>query len=213
MKRLKLLLLAALTAAAATAQSKFTYEAEPTEVTDLNITFTTPIVTTDYVKEGGFVDILLKSDDTDADGNHYEARLYLMTDQEKPAADFYPINASRAKGTFLYSYGRNNETGSDYPCVLHTVATEDGKSVFTNTWYICAGYITLGYDYNGNMKLEGNVATYRGTNIRFLAADPAGISSVTLDAATAEGAKTLRDGNITVRRADATYNTLGQRLK
>lgn len=184
------------------------YKYEPTEVTQMDIIFNETWASDRYVADYGLYDIVLKSDQTDAKGRRYEAELYLATGEKTPHADFYPVNTSGAYNTFVASIGCSLTSNSkDYPCFLRTF---DDRYVY-DTWYIVAGYIVLGYDAAGEMMLEGNVASYNGSEIHFCTENASGINTVLAPQQTS--VKVLRDNRIYINDGAAQYNVSGQRLR
>lgn len=189
-------------------EEEYTYQYEPLEKSEMNITFGTPDCSDAYVDDYYIYDIFLDTDQKDANGRNYEARLYLITKEHQPHADFYPVNTSGAQNTFLASQGCSLTSNSkDLPCYLRTY---DNNYVY-DSWYIVAGYINLCYDADGQVALEGDVETYNGSKLHLATENlPAGINTVRLDSQTPSNAKFIRDGKVYINGGHGLYNTAGQ---
>lgn len=188
---------------------EYTYDYEPLDVTEETIVFETPDCTDVYVDEYLVYDIYLDSKQQDANGRNYEARLYLITKEHQPHADFYPVNTSQAQGTFLASQGCPAGSSNDLPCFIRTY---DATYVY-DSWYIVAGYINVGYDANGLMTLDGSVESHNGSKFHFRTANyTEGIDTVLAPSQTSRPAKTLRDGRVYINGGRFLYTAAGQRI-
>lgn len=196
-------------------ETTYTYDYEPTQATQMDIVFEVPDVSDGYVAEYGIYDIYLDSKQQDANGRFYEGHLYLLTNETKPKADFYPVNSSEAIGTFLASRGCPAGSSSDVPCFIRTY---DDTYIY-DSWYIVAGYINVGYDTEGQMTLDGNVESYNGSTIHITTVNfssdevSEGIFSPLAAGDNLQSAKELRGGQFYIRKGTRTYNVLGQRSK
>lgn len=141
-----------------------TYKYEPTQKSNIDITWTEADVYTDYVAEHGLIDIFFDSEQTDANGRNYEGETYFFTSDYKIPAGTYPISFACTPGTFQASAGCSTTSNSlDYPTFIRTYTT---ANVF-DSWYIVSGYITVGYDTNDQMYLFGHGKSYNGSDITF----------------------------------------------
>lgn len=188
-------------------EDETSYMYEPAETTDFEVVFGVPDVV--YTGTDGILDIYLDTPEPNAEGLFTEAELYLNTNSATPKADIYPVNFSGAADTFLSSKGGSMTSSKDYPCFIRHY----DEIYIYNSWYIVAGQITLSYDANGQMALDGNVASYNGTNIHFVTTNATGINTVIASSREVEAKKVLRDGQLHIGCSGTYYNALGQREK
>lgn len=190
---------------------EYTYDYEPLDPIKADIVFEAPDTYDGYVESNGIFDIYLDSKQKDANGRNYEARLYLLTSETKPKADFYPVNASEAENTFLASKGCPAGSSNDQPCYFRTY---DETYVY-DSWYIVAGHITVSYDAEGKMALEGDVASRYGSEFHFTTANlnAEGINSVLAESQDPRSSKYIRNGQVYIEGGHFLYNVKGQSLK
>lgn len=189
-------------------EEEYSYKYEPQTKSEMNIVFDTPDCSDAYVDDYYIYDIFLDTDQKDANGRNYEARLYLITKEHQPHADFYPINDSGALNTFLASQGCSMTSNSkDTPCYLRTY---DSNYVY-DSWYMVAGYVNLSYDAEGKVALEGDAETYNGSKVHFSTRNlPAGLNTVIADTPRDTRTKVFRNGRILV---GGKYNLSGVHCK
>lgn len=189
---------------------EYTYDYEPDTKSTYNLTFQTPDCSDSFVDEYKLYDIYLEHTDVLDDGRYFEGHLYLVTNEHQPHADLYPVNSSGALNTFLASQGCPEGSSKDTPCFFRTA---DDVYVY-DSWYIMAGQIALGYDADGKVMLQGDVATYKGSEFHFTTTNfTEGINSVLADGQTPSPAKFIRDGRVYVNGGRFLYNTAGQHVK
>ena len=187
-------------------EDETSYMYEPAETTDFSVVFGVPEI--GYLDSEGVLDIYLDSEVPNAEGLYTEAELYLNTNDTQPKADLYPVNYSGAANTFLSSKGGSMTSSKDYPCFIRHY----DEIYIYNSWYIVAGQISVAYDADGKMALEGNVASYNGSNIHFTTKNATGINAVLADHTLSSTKKVLTDGQIQINCAGTYYNALGQRF-
>lgn len=189
---------------------EYTYDYEPDTKSTYNLTFQTPDCSDSFVDEYKLYDIYLEHTDVLDDGRYFEGHLYLVTNEHQPHADLYPVNSSGALNTFLASQGCPEGSSKDTPCFFRTA---DDVYVY-DSWYIMAGQIALGYDADGKVMLQGDVATYKGSEFHFTTTNfTEGINSVLADGQTPSPTKFIREGRVYVNGGRFLYNTAGQRVK
>lgn len=189
---------------------EYTYDYEPDAVQKYDLVFQTPDCSDSFVDEYKLYDIYLDHTDVLDDGRYFEGHLYLVTNEHQPHADLYPVNTSGALNTFLASQGCPEGSSKDTPCFFRTA---DDVYVY-DSWYIMAGQIALAYDADGKVMLEGNVATYKGSEFHFTTANyTSGINSVLTDGQTPSPTKFIRDGRVYINGGRFLYNAAGQRSK
>lgn len=188
---------------------EYTYDYEPDTQSKFDIVFQTPDCSDAFVDEYKLYDIFLEHTDVLDNGRFFEGRLYLVTDEHRPHADLYPVNDSGAYNTFLASQGCPEGSSKDTPCFIRTA---DDVYVY-DSWYIVAGQIALSYNAAGEVVLEGNVETYKGTQVHFTTSNATGINSVLADGQTPATSKFITDGRVYVNGGHCLYTTAGQRVK
>lgn len=189
---------------------QYTYDYEPDTAEKYDLVFQAPDCSDSFVDEYKLYDIYLDHTDVLDDGRFFEGHLYLVTNEHQPHADLYPVNSSGALNTFLASEGCPEGSSKDTPCFFRTA---DDLYVY-DSWYIMAGQIALGYDADGKVMLQGDVATYKGSEFHFTTANYTdGINTVLADGQTPSSTKWIRDGKVYINGGHFLYNTAGQRVK
>lgn len=190
---------------------EYTYDYEPDAAQKYDIVFQNPDCSDSFVDEYKLYDIFLEHTDVLDNGRYFEGHLYLVTNEHQPHADLYPVNTSGALNTFLASQGCPKGSSKDTPCFFRTA---DDTYVY-DSWYIMAGQIALAYDAEGQVMLEGNVASYKGSEFHFTTANftSEGINTVLADGQTPSPTKFIHDGRVYINGGRFLYNTSGQRMK
>lgn len=182
-----------------------TYKWEPTEVTTIDVTFNSLDRSDAYVRDYNIVDFILDTDQTDAKGHRYTAHLYYWSATADIPAGTYPINDSEELGTWLASVGCSITSNSkDYPCYLNTY---DDTYTY-DSWYMVDGTISISYNTQGQICLDGNAKTYNGSTI-LLHYNPGteGLNHISSESTITR--KYLKDRQLYIQHGCRTFNAQG----
>lgn len=189
---------------------EYTYDYEPDAAQKYDVVFQTPDCSDSFVDEYKLYDIYLDHTDVLDDGRYFEGHLYLVTDEHQPHAGIYPVSDSGALGTFLASQGCPEGSSKDTPCFFRTA---DDMYVY-DSWYIMSGQISLNYNAAGEMVLEGDVSTYKGSEFHFTTTNSTdGINTVLADGHTPSPTKFIRDGRVYINGGRFLYDAEGKKVK
>lgn len=192
------------------------YDYEPTEPTDLNITFDEAQYE-DYSFLGfPYTDLYFISED-------YEMEMTVFAEAVPVTmlpVGTYEISDSYEEGTVEASPG--GDYNYDYPSYIATdfqYYEEYESWGYGAAYYLMSGTVTVAEDPAG-VKVTLDAKTYNGSTVKatFVGCPDGdeeyldGINTVLAPSARPEG-KRFSDGRITIRRGDQTYTTAGLRLR
>ena len=179
-------------------EGDYNYDYEPTTPTTINLTMTTAQYE-DYTVS------LVLADNEVVDYADNWAEFYFIADafDTKIPAGTYPINDTRALGTFMASPGGDDD--SDIPCYLGVPADEEG---YYDPYYMVSGTVTV--SENGSIAV--NATSYYGsTLIITYTVQEQGIEHTAVKSAGMR--KALRNGMLLIEKNGVRYNAVGQIVK
>lgn len=187
----------------------FSFDYEPTEVTNMNLTFDKLIVA-DYTSSLLYkcVDLTFSSDT-----HLMDLLVYGDYDAETGVAQgTYNINGSLEEGTVVASIG--GDESFDNPSFIGTNFTEDGY--YTTTYYIASGTFTVSKE-NGRAKFEIDATTHFGSTVKAVYTGDITIVSGITELKTADknvqNGKFLKDGKLVILKNGKAYNVQGIEVK
>ena len=196
-----------------------TFNKEPTTTGEYTIDFDLLDTSEQLIADYGFFYVNLESSAKDADGKRFVSEFYFRTEPGAASiaagtyripAGTYPVNFDDDSTlSFVASHG-DGMSGGQYPSYI---GLYDGSHM-GDVWYMKNGTITVSYDAEGDLVLEGDLTSHYGSVFHIhhnVSAD--GISAITAPAARRTARKMLRDGRVLVSSASRVYNIRGVQVK
>lgn len=182
---------------------EYHYEQENPDARRINVTFDNIVWNQSHVKDDQYLEIVLVSSKTNANGLKDEAVLWMTTPTAVFEAGEFPINSTMDAFTFYSSPGYVD--GGAYPCLYYQVGNNNIQAI----WYITSGSVKIGYPSPTTVSVEVHAFSYYGSEINlYYNVKSEGIDEV--QSAESAVRKVLRNGSIVIERNGKQYDILGR---